>query len=118
MEVAGGLRDAVRARRLDRIGLDRGAAGGEVAVDLVRRDLDEAGTGAAHFLEQDLRSEELRPAEVGGAEDRAVDVRLGREVDDRVPAGGGLGNRVRVADVAFDELDPGPLQIGRIARST
>ena len=105
VQVAAGLRDAVRARRLERIGLDRGAAGGEVAVDLVGRDLDEAGAAAAHLLEQHLGAEELRPAEVGRAEDRAVDVRLGREVDDRVAAGGRLRDRLRVADVADDELD-------------
>ena len=65
---------------------------GEVAVDLVGRDLDEARAGAAHLLEQHLRAEELGPAEVRRAEDRAVDVGLGGEVDDRVAAVGGLGH--------------------------
>ena len=89
---------------------------GEVAVDLVGRDLDEARAGAAHLLEQHLRAEELGPPEVGRAEDRAVDVGLGGEVDDRVAAVGCLGDRGRVADVARDELDPGAVEVRRVAR--
>jgi hypothetical protein len=41
---------------------------------------------------------------------------LGGEVDDRIPTRGSLGDHVRVADVADDELDPGPLQVRRVAR--
>ncbi len=116
VQVTGRLGDAVGARRLDRIGLGGGAAGGEIAVHLVGRDLDESRARAANLLEQDLRPEELRPAEIGGAEDRAVDVRLGREVDDRIAIGGGLGHRGRVADVRDDDVDAGSVEVGRVAR--
>ena len=40
-----------------------------------------------------------------GPEQRAVDVGLGREVDDGVVAGQGGGHRLAVADVAHDQLD-------------
>ena len=42
--------------------------------------------------------------ELGGAEDRAVDMRLGREIDDCLTTGARRGDRIRVADVALDEL--------------
>ena len=57
------------------------------------------------MLEQHLRAAELRAAEVLGAQDRAVDVCLGREVDDRLAAGGCARDVVRLRDVAVVELD-------------
>ena len=42
-------------------------------------------------------------------------MRLGGEVDDRLAAGGGLGDRVGIADVALEELDVGALEVGAIA---
>ena len=39
----------------------------------------------------------------GRIEDRAVDVRLGREVHDRVELASAVGHGVRVADVALDD---------------
>ena len=59
----------------------------------------------ARVLEQDLRAGDVRLDEVGRPEDRAVDVRLGGEVDDRVAARGRLGDGLGVADVADDELE-------------
>ena len=104
-QVAGGLRRAVRARRPQRVGLARGAARLEVAVDLVGRDLDELLPRLAQVLEQHLGAAELGAAELLGAEDRAVDVRLGREVDDRVAAARRPGDVLRHGDVAVVELD-------------
>ena len=104
-QVAGRLGRAVRARRPQRIGLARGAAGLEVAVHLVRRDLDEPLPRLAQMLEQDLRPAELGAAELLGAEDRPVDVRLGGEVHDRVAAARGAGDVLRLGDVALLELD-------------
>ena len=63
-----------------------------------------AGSSVARVVEQHLRARDVRLDELGRAEDRAVDVRLGGEVDDRVAAGGGLRDGLRVADVADDEL--------------
>ena len=105
MQVAGGFRDAVRARRPQRILLGREAARLEVAVHLVGRHLHESLPAPAHLLEQHLRAEELRPPEVGGAEDRAVDVRLGGEVDDRVAAAGRAFHICGDRDIALEELD-------------
>ena len=61
--------------------------------------------GPAQMLEQHLRAAELRAAEVLGAQDRAVDVRLGGEVDDRVAARGCARHVGRLSDVAVVELD-------------
>ena len=49
------------------------------------------------------------------AEDRAVDVRLGREVDDRVAAARGLRDGVGVGDVALVELGVDALEVRRVA---
>ena len=49
------------------------------------------------------------------AEDRAVDVGLGREVDDRGAARGRARDRVRVGDVAVDELVLDALEVGGVA---
>ena len=53
----------------------------------------------------------VRLDELGGAEDRTVDVCLGGEVDDRLAPGGRLCDRVGVADVADDELDSCALEV-------
>ena len=44
-----------------------------------------------------------------GIQDGAVDVRLGREVDDRVGLGDERPDDVRVGDVALDEAEAGGL---------
>jgi hypothetical protein len=56
-------------------------------------------------LEQHLGAAELGAAEVLGGEDRAVDVRLRGEVDDRVAPPGGALDVGRLGDVAVDELE-------------
>ena len=60
----------------------------------------------ARGLEQDERPEDVRLDELARRLDRAVDVRLGGEVDDRVAALDGLGDPLDVGDVAVDELEP------------
>ena len=57
------------------------------------------------MLEQHLRAAELGSAEVLRREDRAVDVGLGGEVDDRVAALGGARDIGRLGDVPLMELD-------------
>ncbi len=66
------------------------------------------------MLEQRLRADELGATEVGGAEYRAIDVRFGGEIDDRAAATRGALDRLRVADVADDELDAGSLEVRRV----
>ncbi len=51
-----------------------------------------------------------------GTEDRAVDVRLGGEVDDRGTAFSGLRDRFRVGDVASDELVIDSVEVRRVPR--
>ena len=100
LEVAAGLRGGVGARRPQRVVLARGAPRRDVAVDLVRRDVDEPAARLPRPLEQHVRAVDVRLDELGGAEDRAVDVRLGGEVDDRLAALGRSRDRGRVGDVA------------------
>ena len=59
----------------------------------------------ANVLEQHLRPAELGAAEVLGGEDRAVDVGLGGEVDDRVAAARCARDVGGLRDVAVVELD-------------
>ncbi len=58
----------------------------DVAVHLVGRHLDEPCTVLARPAQEDVRAEHVGLDELGPAEDRAVDVRLGGEVDDRIAA--------------------------------
>ena len=59
----------------------------------------------ARGLEQHEGAEDVRLDELARRLDRAVDVRLGGEVDDRIAALDGLGDPLDVGDVALDELD-------------
>ena len=115
LQVAAGLRGGVRARRAQRVVLGGRDAGGDVAVDLVGRDLDEPGAVLARPLEQHVRPEDVGLDELGRAEDRAVDVRLGGEVDDGVAARAGPRDRLGVADVALDEPQSQPVEVRRVA---
>ena len=67
-------------------------------------------------VEQHLRPEHVGEDELGGAEDRTVDVRLGGEVDDRVAALGRARDRVGVGDVALVELVLDAFEVGAVAR--
>ena len=84
-EVAAGLRG-----RVGRGGIERRALGERAlldrAVDLVGGDLQVADAGVAGGLEQDEGAEDVGLDELAGGLDRAVDVRLGGEVDERVAA--------------------------------
>jgi len=61
-----------------------------------------------------VRPEDVRPDEVSGLEDGAIDVRLGGEVDDRLAAGAGLGDGLRVRDVPLVELVGDALEVRRV----
>src|SRR5581483_7126544 len=65
--------------------------------------------------EQHLGAEDVREDELGGTEDRPVDVRLRREVDDRVAAAGRTRDRVRIGDVALVELVLDVFEVGAVA---
>ncbi len=101
------------------------------AVDLVGRDLEEAeraasaaGARLADGLEQDVDADHAGPEERLGIEDAPVDVRLRREVDDRVGVGDERPDHVGIGDVALDEPEPRCLrrvgldlgQVGPVAR--
>jgi hypothetical protein len=62
-----------------------------------------ADTGVAGRLEEDVGAEDVGLDEGPRILDRAIDVRLGCEVDDRVAAGDRLGDRRRVGDVGLHE---------------
>ena len=66
-------------------------------------------------VEQHLGAEDVGEDELGRAEDRPVDVRLGREVDDRLCAGRRRGDGVRVGDVALVELVLDAVEIRPVA---
>jgi hypothetical protein len=98
-----GLRGAIAARFVRR-------AGGPGSVHLVRRDLDEAAhAGGARRLQQGQRAADVRAQERLRRLDAAIDVALGREVDDRVDgvAPHQLQHRGAIANVAAHESMPG-----------
>jgi hypothetical protein len=95
--------------------VERRVVRAEAAEDLVGRDVDEAKARralgrqarpiAADRFEQAIAADDIGVDERGRVEDRAVDVRLGREMDDRL----GLveveqaRDQLMVTDVAVDE---------------
>ena len=84
LQVAAGLRRRVRTRRRGSgVLAARRRPERDVPVHLVGRDLNVAKAVPARVVEQHLRAEDVGEDELGRPEDRAVDVRLGREVDDR-----------------------------------
>src|SRR6185503_10514772 len=68
LQVAARLGGAVRARRTQRVALERASTRLEVAVHLVRRDLDEARAVLARPLEEGYRPEDVRVDELLRAE--------------------------------------------------
>ena len=100
-QVAPRLRGRVGGGGVERRLLGRGALL-EVAVDLVGRDLEVADAGVAGGLEQHVGAVDVGGDELAGRLDRAVDVRLGGEVDDRVAALDGGPDGVAVGDVGLD----------------
>src|SRR5581483_2478599 len=84
----------------------------EVAVDLVGRELEVADAGVPCGLDQHVDPVDVRGDELSRLLDRAVDVRLGGEVDHRVAA---LQRRARgfaVGDVPLDQLEAVLGQVG------
>ena len=114
LQVSPGLGGAVGGRGPQRVVLVRAAAEVEVAVHLVRGHLDVANVRLPRPFEQGLRAENVGVDEVLRRLDRAVDVRLGGEVDHGLAAFAGTGDGFRIGDVADDELGADALEIGRI----
>src|SRR5262249_5366731 len=95
--------------------------GTQTAIDLVGGHLQEA----RHFelasgVEQDLRADDVGSHKGSGIHNAAIDMALGREVDDaRNALGYDLLNNVAVSDVAMDEaiarIAGDVLQIGQVS---
>ena len=105
-QVAGGLGRRVGRGGVERRGLGEGA-GLDRAVDLVGGDLQVAADAElAGGVEQGAGADHVGAGEGVLVVDRAVDVGLGGEVDDRVGALHRLAHDRRVLDRALDQLDP------------
>ncbi len=105
-QVRAGLGRRVRRARRQLVGLGE-AALLDRAVDLVGGDVHEpADADLAGDVAQHVGAEAVGAHERVRVDDRAVDVRLGGEVDDGVVAVHPLEHGVLVADVGVDELDP------------
>ena len=104
-QVAGRLGRRVGRGGVERRGLGEGA-GLDRAVDLVGRDLQVAADAElAGGVEQGAGADHVGAGEGVLVVDRAVDVGLGGEVDDRVDALHRLADDLRVLDRALDQLD-------------
>ena len=119
-EIATRLRRRVGIRWVQRVLLGRGAVR-DTAVDLVGADVQQArDLEVAHRLQQREHARDVGPQELVGLDERAIDVRAGREIDDGVDAAGGVAHALGIADVAVHEgvariaLDVG--EVGGIAR--
>ena len=118
--VGGSLGGVVRRPRPVGRVLGEGVAGVErqVAVDLARRDVVEAGDAVpARRLEQRLRAEHVRAEEAAGVDHGEAVVRLRREVDDDAdlllreqPL-----HELEVADVSLDEPHVEPVEVAPVA---
>ena len=117
LQLATRLRRRVRAGRAQRCVLRaRRRAERDVAVDLVGRHLHEPLAVMTRVVEQHLRAEHIREDEFGRPEDRAVDVGLGREVDDRVDTVRRPRDRLGIGDVAVVELVVDAVEVRPVAR--
>ena len=106
LHLAAGLARRVRAARVEEITFERRRVGGQhLAVHLVRRDVQEAlqPRVLASRLQQRVGSEDVGLDERARLHQRAVDVRLRREVHDVVGLCQQRGDDGRVADVALHE---------------
>ena len=90
----------------------------DVAVDLVGADLQEAPMAVTpRGLEQDERADHVGPDERAGLLDAAIDVRLRREVHDRVGLRREAVDEVGIGDVTAHEREArSPSTIARLAR--
>jgi hypothetical protein len=104
---------------MQQIGLDERGAGGR-PVDLVGRNLDvPLVTVPPRRFEQDPRAVDIGLDERARIEQRAIDVRLGREVDDDVGVLRGAVDDLGVADIAANERVAGvALQVPDVLRIT
>ena len=66
--------------------------------------------------QEDVRAEDVGLDELGAAQDRTVDMRLGREVHDGVAACSCVADRDRVGDVALVELVRHAFEVRPVAR--
>src|SRR5215470_6215837 len=114
-QIAAGLGRRVRVRWPHRIALARGAAL-DRAVHLVGADVQQArDLQLAHRLEQGEDTEHVGLEEGVGLHERAIDVRLGREVHDGVDPAARVTHDLGVADVALDErVARVALEIGQV----
>ena len=103
--VAAGLRGRVGRGRVDRRALGERALV-DRAVDLVGGDLEVADAGGARRFEQHVGPVDVGLDELSRGLDRAVDVGLGGEVDDRLAALDRGLDRLGVGDVGDDQLEP------------
>ena len=107
-KIGRGLAGGVRTIRGQRRGLaERRLLGFERAVDFIGRDLNIArGSGLSGRVQQALGSQDIRPQERHGVVDRAVDMALGREIDDGVVASPRqpVSEPWTVGDIAMDEM--------------
>src|SRR5690606_21948629 len=103
-QVGGGLGRRVGGTRVKRVLLG-GRPRLDGAVDLVGGDVHEGRQAVPQGgVQQDLGADHIGEDEVGGGEDRAVDVRLGGEVHHLVRLAHELVDQLGVTDVALDEL--------------
>ena len=111
----------VRAVGLQPVVLARPARG-HAAVDLVGRNMHEAADLMAQGrVQKDLCAHHVGAYEGRSVQDRAVHVRLGREVDHGVGARHAASHRARVRDVALDPAIPAAAvahDIGKVGRVT
>ena len=116
-QVAAGFAGGVRAAWRERVRLLR-LAGRHVAVDLVGADLEEPPElRPSRRFEQHPGAPDVGLDEGTGVEDRAVDVRLGGEVDDGVGLRDERLDDVGVGDVALHEREARTVaEVGDVAR--
>src|SRR5215470_13922728 len=119
-QVTTGFGCRIRIRRAQRVRLARRALR-DAAIDLVGADVQEArDLERPHRFQQREDAEHVGAEERVGLDERAVDVRLGREVHDRVGAAEDVTDERRIADVALHErvapVARDVREIGRISR--
>jgi hypothetical protein len=106
-QLAAGLGGRVGRAGQERVVLDGGMAGFDVAVHLVGGDLEQPPAMRPRRLEQRHHPHDVGAGERLGIEQRAVDVGLGGEVHHGVALRHERVDRGAVGNVALDEAEPG-----------
>jgi hypothetical protein len=77
-----------------------------MAVDLIGTDLEQSQAIGSGGIQQGHDADHVRPGKCPGIEQRAINVRFGGEVDNRVDIPSDLPDQISIGNVALNKAEP------------